>query len=88
MPTGAERKQCAAGPKRGFAHARNSIRIARLLTTALRMKPLYALGSQSKRHLVSEHGLRPVRSLVVRSLPWLEQRLLPHLHSTGTPVAV
>jgi hypothetical protein len=37
----------------GFAHARNGIRIAPLLSTVSRMKPLYALATHVKRHLAS-----------------------------------
>jgi hypothetical protein len=43
---------------------RNSIGVARLLTTAKRMKPLYACANGAKRHLASEHGIRRVRSFL------------------------
>ena len=40
----------------GFAHVRNSVRAAPLLSTASLTNPLYACANGAKRHLVGEHG--------------------------------
>jgi hypothetical protein len=70
-----------------FARVRNSIRIARLLSTALTTNLLCARANGAKRHSANEHGNR-VRSLVAQFSPWPEQRLPPHRHATRRQIAV
>jgi hypothetical protein len=72
----------------GFAHVRNSVRAAPLLSTASLMNPLCACANGAKRHLASEHRIRRVRSFAARISPWPEQPLPPHPHATGRRVAV
>jgi hypothetical protein len=74
--------------QRRFAHVRNSVGVARLLTMAFLEKPLYELPSGVEQHFASEHGLVTVRSFLARTWPSPEPPLPPRQHATRRPVAV